>query len=43
MSATTSFLSKLLRSFEERGREGFIRLNALRLRTLGQRKRKLKL
>ena len=30
-------------AYDQRDAEGFIRLNALRLRTLGQRKRKLKL
>jgi len=29
--------------YDQRDAEGFIRLNALRLRTLGQRRRKLKL
>jgi argininosuccinate synthase len=30
-------------AYDQRDAEGFIRLNALRLRTLGQRRRKLKL
>jgi len=30
-------------AYDQRDAEGFIRLNALRLRTLGQRKRRLKL
>jgi argininosuccinate synthase len=30
-------------AYDHRDAEGFIRLNALRLRTLGQRKKKLKL
>ena len=30
-------------AYDQRDAQGFIRLNALRLRTLGQRKRKLKL
>jgi argininosuccinate synthase len=30
-------------AYDQRDAEGFIRLNALRLRTLGQRKKKLKL
>ena len=30
-------------AYDQRDAAGFIRLNALRLRTLGQRKRKLKL
>ena len=30
-------------AYDQRDAEGFIRLNALRLRTLGQRKLKLKL
>jgi argininosuccinate synthase len=30
-------------AYDQRDAEGFIRLNALRLRTLGQRKKKLEL
>ena len=30
-------------AYDQRDAEGFIKLNALRLRTLGQRKRKMKL